>query len=75
MNYSHSDIRSALSAAGINAGSVAIVHASLWGLGMPDDIYALPEMWLNALQEQVGPKGAIILPAFSYSYWGLLQIN
>lgn len=68
MNYNQQDIRCALSAAGINAGSVAIVHASLWGLGMPDDIDALHEMWLNALQEQVGPKGAIILPAFSYSY-------
>lgn len=68
MNYNQQDIRSALSAAGINAGSVAIVHASLWGLGMPDDIDALHEMWLTALQEQVGPTGAIILPAFSYSY-------
>lgn len=68
MNYQQSDIRAALSAAGINQGSVAIVHASLWGLGMPDDIDTLHEMWLNALQEQVGPTGAIILPAFSYSY-------
>ena len=67
-SYSRNELKSALSAVGVTTGSVCLVHTSLWSIGQLDDPDDLPQAWLEVLQEQVGASGALILPAFSYSY-------
>lgn len=67
--YTQDDVRTALHQAGIVSGKTVILHASLFDLGhMLDDQGDLPQTWLNLLLEAVGPQGAVILPAFTYSY-------
>lgn len=68
-SYRLSEARAALQAAGITRGAVCIVHVSLLQLGrLVDKTGSLPQDWLHLLQEQVGPEGTLILPAFTYSY-------
>lgn len=67
--YTQNDVREALTRAGITEGCAAIVHFSMFAIGhMIDDDGDVVETWLKLLREAVGPTGAVILPAFSYSY-------
>lgn len=67
--YTQDEVRAALKQAGLVSGTAAIVHASLFSLGhMVDDNGDFAQTWIDLLLEAVGPDGAIILPAFTYSY-------
>lgn len=67
--YTQDEVRVALKQAGLVSSTAAIVHASLFSLGhMVDDNNDLAQTWIDLLLEAVGPDGAIILPAFTYSY-------
>ena len=63
-SYREQEVWDALSAAGVTSGSVCIVHASLLKLRRCESEQDLPQVWLNALRQLVGPRGAVILPAF-----------
>lgn len=67
--YTQDEVRAALKQSGLVSGTAAIVHASLFALGhMVDDNGDFAQTWIDLLLEAVGPEGAIILPAFTYSY-------
>lgn len=67
--YTQDEVRAALKQSGLVSGTAAIVHASLFALGhMVDDNGDFAQTWIDLLLEAVGPDGAIILPAFTYSY-------
>lgn len=67
--YTQAQVQEALKMAGIVSGAAVIVHSSLFDLGiLKDDNQDFAQTWIDLLLDAVSPHGAIILPAFSYSY-------
>ncbi|MCC6548313.1 AAC(3) family N-acetyltransferase [Candidatus Sumerlaeota bacterium] len=58
-----------LSAAGVNAGDVLIVHSSLKKVGW---IAGGAQEMIRALQETIGPEGTLLMPTFTFSLSGWL---
>lgn len=64
LSHTAPDLALDLRRMGVRPGSVLIVHSSMKSLG---HVAGGPATVIRALQGAVGPSGAILMPAFSYS--------
>lgn len=70
-DYSREDIVRALREVGLREGDVAFSHTSVAMLGIPAEGLseeAIADAFLSAFMEVLGPDGALVLPAYTYSY-------
>jgi len=63
--YTISDLVADLKRMGVRPGDVLIVHSSMKSLG---HVHGGPESLIAALQRAVGPRGTIVMTAFSYTF-------
>lgn len=70
-HYGAADLRAALAALPLARGDVLFLHANIGFFGRAEgaaDAPALCRLFLEALQERVGPEGTLVVPAFTYSF-------
>jgi aminoglycoside 3-N-acetyltransferase len=63
--YATADLAADLRRLGVRSGDVLIVHSSMKSLGR---VQGGPETVVAALQQAVGPRGTIIMPAFAFHF-------
>lgn len=61
------DLRASLAKLGVERGSGVLVHSS-FALAFNQDDSVTPELVLQALEDLVGPDGAVLFPSFTYSF-------
>ncbi|MEN8242332.1 MAG: AAC(3) family N-acetyltransferase [Chloroflexota bacterium] len=59
------DVLEVLNQVGVGAGDGLLVHSALQFLGRPEGGVGI---YLEALQQAVGPQGTLIVPAFNFSF-------
>ena len=69
-SYSEQQLRHALARTEIPAGSLVMVHSSLFSLGRVKNcpIPAIPQCHYNAIREMIGPDGTIVVPTFTFDF-------
>jgi aminopeptidase-like protein/aminoglycoside N3'-acetyltransferase len=70
-DYRKRDIADAFGRVGLRPGDTVFVHACLEELGRPEGsatAQARHQLWLEALQEAVGPEGTILVPTYTFSF-------
>lgn len=70
-DYKKGDIANALRSVGLSPGDTAFVHVCLEALGRPEGPAtdeACRALWLEALQEAVGPEGTLLVPTYTFSF-------
>ena len=75
---SFADIVRALQSAGVRSGDVVMVHSSLFQLGRPADLTnrnAVPDAFVQAFNQVLGPDGTLLVPTFTYSFCGAETFN
>ena len=63
--YAAADLAAELRRLGIRPGDVLIVHSSMKSIGR---VQGGPETVVAALQQAVGPRGTIVMPAFAFHF-------
>jgi aminoglycoside 3-N-acetyltransferase len=63
--YRTEELRRELAAMGVRTGDVLIVHSSMKSLGR---VQGGPQTVIRALQRAVGPRGTVLMPAFSFNF-------
>ena len=67
------DIDTALASVGVRPGQTLVVHSSLFNLGALGDVRDKNEFaaaFLRPLERAVGPEGTLLLPTFTFSFFG-----
>lgn len=70
-DYGANDLKEALQSVGIVRGDILFCHSHLPFYGRPRDVGSaadLCQLFFDGIMDTIGPKGTLIVPAFTYSF-------